>query len=444
MHVIIIGAGITGEQIAKKLSEEDHDVVVIDNDSTKIDSLTEEIDVMSFTGKGSDIGLLIEAGIKNCELLIAVTNSDEANMISCFIAKNFNVKLKIARLTTSYKESEKFILNELGIDMVINQNELAAFDIMKLIHSPATFEICDFIDKPIQIRGYNIDEYSSMVGKQIREVSVMKQFEGTLYLAVIRENEITIPRGDFTFQVGDKVYLIGKISRLSNIAKHFNDSYHPVKNVMIIGISAITFLLCDLLIKEKVNVKVIEEKKENCIKLAEKMNGITIINDNPTDIDVLVKEGINSMDAFIAISDDKETNMLSTLIAKKENVKKIFGRMKKDYIPYAKSFGIDTIVNPRLSAVKNILSLIRQGTILSMFSATNDEIEVIEFALTDNSKIINTKLKDIEFPVDCLVAAIISGDELKIPTGEDYLYSGNKVIIVVSSKDAKKLEKIVE
>ncbi|MDH5680647.1 MAG: Trk system potassium transporter TrkA [Spirochaetota bacterium] len=404
MNVIIIGAGSVGYQIAERLANDKHDVVIIDQDSEKIMEINKHLDVLTIVGKGGNFEVLSKAGIKECDILIAATDVDETNMIACFIAKKYNVPSKIARIREyhfdSYKNNkhkEFFDKNELGIDVYINPEEVATEKIINLINSPVAFEIVDFPDENLLIKGFRITDGLKVENKTIIEINQYKELNKMLVLAIIRNDEMIVPKGENKLLKNDKVYVIAKKNDFSEIAPLFHESYREIHNIFIIGISNITRKLCKFFEKEKIKIKVIEPDEKKCILLSEEFKKIDVVNCNPTDVELLMDEGLNEIDAFIAVSDDEEKNILSSMIAKKHNVRKTIAKLQNnDYIPFTSIMGIDAVINPKLATVGEILKYVRKKNVLSVVTLGESDAEVIEYLITGQNKLLDIPVKDIK------------------------------------------------
>ncbi len=431
MKIIVIGAGEVGFLIAERLVVEQHDVVIIDKDPEKILEINRGLDVLTVIGQGSDFDVLDKAGIRDCDILIAATNVDEINMVACFIAMKLNVPLKIARIRGYiFKNGSLVTKEELGIDELINPEEVAAEDILNLIDSPAAFEIADFSEEGIAIKGYRIT--SGMIIKNIKLLDLGKfaDFRKMLLLSILREEQIIIPKGEDQLTPDDKVYIIGKSEDFPSISRYFHESYKPVKYLFIIGVNRISRILCKRFQELGIRVKVIEKDRNLCLAFSEEYHKTEIVNCNPTDLEALKEEGLDNIDVFLALSDDEKTNILSCMIAKKQKVAKTIAKIQKnEFLPFTTKMGIDAVVNPKLCTVGKILKYARPGNILAVDTLGEMNAEAIEFLVSAKNQYINIPLKDIQFPKGMIIAAIIRGNRPIIPKGDDWLQIKDKVLV---------------
>ncbi len=431
MNIIIVGAGEVGFQIAERLVAEKHDVVIVDQDPDKILDINKSLDVLTVVGHGGDYNSLNKAGLRSCNILIAVTDVDETNMIACFIARKFNVPLKIARIRSYIFQSNGFITKEeLGIDVLINPEEVATDDIVKLIETPAAFETVNFSEEELIINGYKISESLEIAGFQLKDLIKFKELEKILFLAIIREFDMIIPTGNDYLLPNDKVYVIGKSKDFENVDPYFSESEEVFNYVFVVGVTKISRFLCTSLENMGIRVKVIEPDRKECLAFAEDYHNIEVVNCNPTDLGALQDEGISNVDVFIALSNDEEDNILSCMIAKKQKVKKTIAKIqKKEYLDFTSVIGIDAVINPKISTVGEILRYVRGGNILSVDTLGEKDAEAIEYLITKDNKLIKTPIKELEFPNGCLIAAIISGHKVIIPRGDDFFDVDDKVIV---------------
>ncbi|MDH4127234.1 MAG: Trk system potassium transporter TrkA [Spirochaetota bacterium] len=448
MNIIIIGAGEVGFQIAERLVLENHDVVIVDKDPEKILEINRSLDVLTIIGQGGDFNVLNKAGIRNCDILIAATDVDETNMIACYIAKKFNVPSKIARIRNYFLKSENqdddiFTKDELGIDVLINSEYVATDDIIKLIHSPAAFEIVDFPEEELIIKGFRITPGLDINNQKLKDLINFPELNKMLVLAIIRNDEMIIPRGDSNFQTGDKVYIIAKTIDFPKISSFFDESQHSIRSVFVVGANKFSRLLCKHFQEMDIHVKVIEPDRNKCLAFSEEYHNIDVVNCSPTDLEALKEEGLENIDAFIALSDDEENNILSSMLAKKQKVRKTIAKIQKnDYLPFTSIMGIDAVINPKLSTVGGILKYVRRGNVLSVSTLGEKNAEIIEYLITGKNKLIGIPFRKIKFPPGCLVAAIMRVDEQIIPKGDDTLQIGDRIIVFVSPEAVNKVGKL--
>ncbi len=442
VKVIIIGAGKVGSQIAQTLSAENHDVTIIDKREDIRQDLDSNMDIMTIVGNGANVRILQQAGIRQADMLIAVTRSDEVNMIACMTAKQFDVAKKIARIrNTEYMYSNSLSKEKLGIDFVINPERATAKEIVKLLKTPTNVsEAQDFAGGRISLFGLKIEESCSFANKQIKDIHFGPD---TLLVAIYRENKLIIPSGDNEVLIGDKVYILIKKENYADLELICNKKSCAMQNVLILGGSNIGIQTASLLNKIGVKTKLIEMNKAKCEKIAETLPQTLVINGDGTSIALLKEEGIETIDGFVAVTGYDEENLLVSLLAKHLGTKKVVAKISRaNYIPILEKIGINAVVNPRLTTAAAILRFLRRGEIISLTLLKEGEAEVAELIAQKSSKIIDKPLKSIELPDNTIIGAIIRQGKVIIPHGEDFITENDKVIIFTKTTEIKKLEQL--
>jgi trk system potassium uptake protein len=445
MKIIIIGAGEVGFHLAQKLSEEGKNVVVVEKARERLKRVDEELDVQSFPGSGTSPKLLKEAGIREADMLLAATDSDEVNLISCLLAKNLNPYiLKIARIRNQEYIKEKSLFSEkmLGVDQVINTESLMVESIVNLMKVPEADEIIDFVGGKVKLVGVTIPPTSPFVNRRLMDAEAA----GTDILvgAVARGNKIIIPRGTDKLKAGDLVYLVVKPDNMQNIFNTFGIEETPIKRVVIVGADQGGGSLAATLDKMKISTKIIEKDADRCTSLAESLDRVIVIHGDGTDRDLLIEENIADVDILVSITGDEERNILISLLAKGLGAKRTITRINKlSYIPIISAIGISTLVSSRLCAIRAILQHIRKGKIISVAPLKGEHAEAIEAEALETSDIVNTPLSDIKFPPGVIVGAIVRGDEIIIPKGASIVMPHDHLLIFSIRDSLSKLEKLL-
>lgn len=447
MNIIILGAGEVGFYLAKNLSSEGHNIVIIDNDPEKIQKINESLDVMSIHGEGTGMQNLKRAGIDNADMLVAVTSTDESNLIACMIAKKFGVKTKIARVRSTDYSSPDFVLTpeEMGTDMMINPELEAANEITQLIRYPQAFDMLEFCGGRIILVGILIEEHSTVIGKTLSEI--VPHFGELTFraVAISRDGQTIIPQGNEKVKVGDRFYVVVKREMINEIFRLSAGEIKEIHNIMILGGGKIGRQVAENLSEVKhINVKLIETNKEKSRLIAEKLTNTLVVHGDGTDIDLLAQEGIVEMDAFIALTDDDENNIVSSLLARHLHVKRTITLVSRgDYMPIIKTIGLDVAVNMRLITSNSILRFIRSGSIVSLNTLKGIEAETIEFEISDNCKVANKRLRDIKFPSGVIVGALIhEGNEVSVPVGDSIIKPGDRAIVFTLPQSVRQVEKM--
>ena len=444
MKIIIIGAGKVGCQIAKTLSSENHDVIIIEKDDLIRQSAQNSLDVLTILGNGANVRTLEKAGIKQSDMIIAVTSSDESNMIACMTAKQFGVPHKIARIRNpEYLYTNALSREKLGIDFTINPERATAKEIVRLLKTPKNVaQVQNFAGGKVQLFELKIEEGLPFINQQLKAVSFKYPI---LVAAIYRKDKIIIPDGEEKIIAGDNLYVLIKKDNFSGLNEIFNEKPLNMQNVMILGGSRIGIQTALILTKLGINNKLIERDKEKCEEIAERLPHTLVINGDGTNVDLLKSEGIETTDGFVAVTGYDEDNLLVALLAKHLGTKKVIAKVDRtNYIPILEKIGVNAVVNPRMTTASAILRFIRRGKIISLTLLKEGEAEVIELIVNPNSKIINKPLKKANLPQNTIIGAIVRKDRVIIPHGNDIIQPEDKIIIFALSSDIKKIEKIFD
>jgi len=400
--------------------------------------------VLTILGNGANVRTLEEAGIKQTDMIIAVTSSDEANMIACMTAKQFGVPQKIARIRNpEYLYANALSREKLGIDLTINPERATAKEIIKLLKSPINVaQVQSFAGGKVQLFELKIEKGFPFINQQLKAITFKYPI---LVAAIFRNDKIIIPNGEERITAGDNLYILIKKDYFAGLNEIFNQKPLNMQNVMILGGSRIGIQTALILAKLGINTKLIERDKERCEKIAEKLPHTLVINGDGTNIDLLKSEGIETIDGFVAVTGFDEDNLLVALLAKHLGTKKVIAKVDRtNYIPILEKIGVDAVVNPRMTTASAILRFIRKGKIISLTLLKEGEAEVIELIVSPYSKIINKPLKKANLPQNSIIGAIVRKDEVIIPHGNDVIQPEDKIIIFALSSDIKKIEKIFD
>lgn len=445
MKIIIVGAGEVGFHLAQKLSEENQDVFLVDKDPDKIKRITENLDVRAILGPGTSPEMLRTAGIKNADMLVAATDSDEVNLIACLLARHLNrYILKVARVRNPeyLKEKDLFSQDLLAVDQIINPESVMVDAIRNLMTVPGASDVIDFVEGKVKLVGITIQPDSPLAGRRLLS---LKEMEGKMLVgAIVRETQVFIPRGDDTIQAGDLVYLVTRADELPRELGFFSREEQGARRVMIVGAGQTGAALAAALDQTKLNVKIIDKDAQRCASLAERLAKVIVIHGDGTDRDLLLEENIADTDFMVSITGDEESNVLISLLAKGLGARKCITRVNKlSYIPLVSAIGIDTVVSARLSAIRAILQYIRKGKIISVAPLKGEHAEAIEAEAMETSDIVHTPLSRVKFPKGALVGAVVRGDEIIIPRGNTVILPKDRLIIFALRKVIPKLEKLL-
>ncbi|WP_326909629.1 Trk system potassium transporter TrkA [Sedimentibacter sp. MB31-C6] len=454
MKIIIVGGGKVGYTLAQQLSTENHDITLVDNNSNVLNRADETLDVMCIKGNGASAEILKAAGVSHTDLLITVTDSDELNMICSVIGKKLGALHTVARIrNTDYSNEHKMLKQELELDMVINPEMDAAAEISRTLQFTSATNVETFANNMLEMVQFRVLETDPIVNKTLIDLAKTRP-SNVLFCAVSRNNEVFIPKGSFVFNPNDVVYVIGERGDISSFFNYLGRSSQKPKNITIVGGSRISIYLTWLLSEIGMNVKIIELKKERCLLLNEILSNALIICGDGTDQEVLDNENIVSADAFVALTDRDEENLISSLYAHQCNVPKVVLKINRlNYVPIVKKLGLDSIISPKYTTANNILRYVRalnnsKGiAVEKLYKIMDDKAEVAEFTAKNPNELVgllNIKLKDLNLKKDILIAAIVRNKKIIIPYGDDLIKAGDKVIVVTKKGFITDLKEILE
>ncbi len=447
MKVIIVGAGEVGFYFAEWLAAERKEVVVLDTDAQALQEMTDHLDVQTLHGSGSNPRLLEEAGIKKADLLLAVTNSDEVNFIACFFASLLAPqieKVALIRNDDFAAFQEKHSQDLFSISMVINPEVEVVRAILRLVQAPDVEEINDFVGGRIKMVGKKLPPQSPLNGLRLLQLPEKIDRNRMIVAALIREDQLIIPKGKDLLRAGDFVYYVCQQHDLETVQKLFGGKSGSARNLMIVGGGRIGFQLAQLLDKKNYHVKLIEMEAQRCQEISAKLHRVLVLQGYATDQAFLEQENVGSMDMVIAVTNDEEMNILACLLAKRMGAQKTICRVNKfAYIPLVHAIGIDHVVSPRRSAINSIFPYIRRGKIISTVSIKGKEAEVLEAQALENSEIIAGPLKDLKFPREALILCLARGEEVFIPGGDTVIQPQDRVIILSSRAHINQVEQLL-
>ncbi len=447
MKVLIVGAGEVGFHIASHLAREKKDVVVVDKDPAAIRRVSDNIDVQVINGSGSSPVILQEAGLKEAEILLAVTDSDETNLGACLVADLISPSTKkLARIRhADYDEyHEIFRENSPHIDTIINPDIEVVKTIHRLMNVPGAVEVGEFADGRLVFVGIYLDGSARLSGVRLSDIYSQTGKKSPLIAAVVREEELIIPRGKHRLKAGDLIYFISEKDSLMESLSIFDKQAEPLNRVMIVGGGSIGFRLASLLEGDGVHTKIIEKDPDRCSVLAEKLNKAVVLHGDGSDQELLREENVQDMDVVVTLTDDEETNILTSLLTKRMGAPKTITKISKfSYLPLMSMIGLEQVVSPRLSAINTILQHIRMGKVLAAKSIKGEQAEVMEAVALETSDIVGKPLKEIAIPKGALVTGILREDRIIIPTGESVIAPNDRIIIFAKKQAIPQVEKIL-
>ncbi len=443
MKIVIIGAGEVGFYLAKKLSFEKHDLVLIDIDPDKCAHVQEAMDVAVVQGNASSQTVLKEAGIESSDLLIAASGVDEVNILACMMASKMGVKRRIARVRNPeyYLPSSILKPEDMGIDLFIHPEGEVIEEIARLLMRASASEIIEFEGGRILLVGLKLDTNCPYLNQPLKDIGTEEERRNFRVVAMLKGDRTIIPTGEDYFSKNDQVFVVTKRENLSQVLSLTGKMDEKLERIMILGGGKVGRGLAEKL-EKKMEVTLVESNKEKSVQIASQLKRTAVFQADGTEIDTLAREGLLNMDALIAVTSDDEINILSCLLAKHIGIHKTIALVNKQtYLPLLPVIGIDSTVNIRLATASAILRFIRRGAILSAATLHGIDAEAIEFEIRGSNKLTGRFLKDLGLPKGSIIAAIVREDEVLIPYGRSALKPGDKAIVVVLPQAIPSIEK---
>ena len=441
MKIIIVGGGKTGATLAHSLTDEGHDVTIIDQFADRISGICSNNDVMGIVGNGLNYSSLSDAGLTEADLLIAVTGSDEQNLLCCLFARKTGDCSTIARIRNPlYINETEFIKEQVGISMVINPEFAAATDISRLLRFPSAIEINSFSKGRVEMLTFKIPKGSELNGKNLTYVRT-KMENGVLFCSVERNGQFYIPSGHFKLQAGDKASIVIQPKNAQKFFRQVHIDTHSVKNVMIVGGGTISYYLARQLLDNRIAVKIIELDEKRCDELAERLPGALIIHGDASDKNLLLEEGLTTTDAFVALTGFDEENVLLSLYAKEMTDAKIVTKVDRIvFNSLIAKLNLDSVIYPHNITTEYILQYVRAkqnamgNNVETLYKLVEDEVEALEFNISEKAPIIGVPLHRMNLKDQLIICGIIRGEEIILPSGDDIIEAGDRVIVVTSQK----------
>ncbi len=433
MKIIIAGAGDVGFHLAKLLSYESQDTYIIDFDGEKLNYINNHLDVITKKGDATSIELLKEIGVQEADLLLAVTESQNTNFTISVIGKALGVQKTIARINNpEFLQNNDINFQDFGVDFMISPEELAADEIKMLLDQSSFNDTVAFENGLFNVMGTSLTYKSPIVDLTVKEAKNKFAMVDFITIAIKREGiaQTIIPRGDTVYKIKDQVYFSVPNYSIEKLYPIIGTAQIDIQNVMILGGGNIGYKTARNLCKDRLKVKLIEKKKGKAFTLAEELPNTLVIHGDGRNIELLEEENIRNMDAFIAVTGDSETNIMSCLVAKSKGVKKTIALVENmDYIRISQTIGIDTLINKKLLAASNIFRHIRKGEILALANLHNIDAEVFEFEVQENAKVTEKPIKDLRFPREAVFGGIIRDGIALMSFGDFQIQSGDKAIV---------------
>jgi len=450
MKIVIIGMGTIGRTILANLINEDHTITIIDQNKDKVERLIESYDVSGVVGNGACLGVQMEAGANTADIVISVTQSDEVNILACLVAKKVGADSTIARVRNpEYREQMEKMKEELGLSLVVNPERETADEIFNLISLPSVSNIEHFAKSRVALVEVEAEKGCALIGETL--ISAGKKFKTqALICAIQRGGEVVIPSGSFQIEEGDKISFTADAKELGDFLQEINMVEKPFKNVMIVGGGRVGYYLAETLSKKRYKVKLIENNKAQAEEMAEQLPKVSVIYGNGTSHSVLMEEGIEEMDVFVALTGNDEANIIVSMFANEKNVRKNITQVMSDEL--VKMLGgkqIDHSVSPKHIAASKIISYVRSiankrgSNVLTLSRLVNDQVEALEFLAKADEKFYDVPLKELKIKENCLIACIIRDNQGHIPNGIEYISKGDTVVVVTTHKNFDDLTDLI-
>jgi trk system potassium uptake protein len=431
MRIIIAGAGEVGTHLAKMLSNENHEIIIIDPEESRLKPIDSTLDVLTREGSSTSVKILKDVLRKKTDLFIAVTHSEDTNITSAILAKRFGAIKTIARIDNlDYLEhSTTEFFRSLGIDSLIYPELIAAREVLGLLHETGATEFMEFCEGKLAMTVQKLDENSPIINRSLQEIALTQRSDKYRAVAIKRSGKTIIPRGNEQFNLGDLIYVMSTNEGMEEMMKTSGMENFEAKSIMILGGSRIGKHIA-LYMQKTCEVKLIDYDIKKCEDLAEILDNTLIISGDGRNVDLLEQEGITKIDAFVAVTGNSETNILSCLLAKKMGVKRTIAEVENmEYINLAENTGIDTIINKKISSASRIFRHTSNPNVTQVKYMTGTEAEVIEFNVPANSKITKGTLRSLEFPKDAIVGGGTRDGIPFIATGDTIINANDKVVV---------------
>ena len=450
LKIIIVGCGKVGANLVDQLSKEGHDITVIDKKAEKIQDITNIYDVLGLVGNGASYSTQMEAGIEETDLIIAVTDSDELNLLCCTVAKRVGKCAAIARVRTpDYSEETGYLREQLGLALIINPELEAAREVARILYLPTALEVNSFAHGQAELVKFKVPEGNLLNGLSLAYLG-KNITNDILICAVERNGEVYMPNGDFVLHSGDVVSFVSERHIARDFLKQIGLATRQVKDTMIIGASKAAYYLAKELLNMGISVKIIEKEKENCESLSVKLPKAIIINGDGTDPDILKEEGIETVQSFIPLTGIDEENIMLTLYAKQVSKAKVVTKINRvNYKQVINNLDLGSLVYPKYITSEAIIAYVRAkknsmgSNIETLYHMFDSRVEAIEFIVEENSKVSGVPIKDLKLKKDVLISFINHNGHIIIPTGNDEIEDGDTVMIVTKNTGFTGIDDIV-
>lgn len=452
MRILVVGDGKVGHTLAEKLVSENHDVVMIDRDEEVLQKTEDLLDVMCIEGNGANARTLIDAGVRDADIIVAATASDETNMLCCLVGKRLGAEYSIARIRDpEYNESLTLLQQELGIDMTINPERATAQEISRLLRFPLANNIESFAKGHVEIVEFTAQHDDPITGLPLKELPARQPaMPRVLYCAVERDGEVTIPNGDFVVREGDRVHVAGEMVTITRFFRYMGRTAKRIRNVMIIGGGRISYYLARIIEPMGIHVTLVEIDEKKAQLLSEQLPRVDVICGDGTDQELLEQENLAEMDAFIALTDRDEENLMTGLYAQQKGVDKVIVKSNRHaYKEIINTLGLKSIVSPRIITCNILLRYVRARvnadgtTVEKLYRLVDGKAEALEFIARKGDPYIGIPLKNLKVSPGTLIAVILHRDKVIVPFGNDVIEDGDRVVVMANCSGISDLNEVI-
>ena len=436
MKIVIVGDGKVGYTLAENLSREEHDITIVDKNPEALQRAHDNLDVMCVKGSGVSVNVLIEAGVRDADILLAATSRDEINMVCALTGKKLGAKRTVARIRDpEYANELSMLKNELGLDMIINPEQAAALEIVKLIQFPSALNVESFAKGRVRIVEIKVTNDVPIVGMPLKKIS-SRISSSILIGAIERQGTVLIPNGESEIHVDDTIYIVGNAFNTFNFCRAIGKCTLKIRRFMIVGGGRIGYYLAQSILQMGLKVKLIEIDSDRCLELSELLPDALIIHGDGSSIDFLESENLADMDAFIAMTGRDEDNLIMSLMAQQAGVQKVITKVARiNSENLIRSLQLESIISPRLITTNHILQYVRglknaeSASIEALYKTVNGQAEIIEFLVKQDRWYLNQPLRKLKMIPGTLIAAIVRKNDIIIPHGDDVIHLNDRVIL---------------
>ncbi|PLX89922.1 MAG: Trk system potassium transporter TrkA [Desulfuromonas sp.] len=450
MNILIVGAGQVGYFLCERLSMEGHDVTLVDRDQQRLNAAQDRLNVLGILGNGASAETMEQAGIKQADIVMAVTDFDEVNILACLLAREYGVSRRIARIKSIEYLSRGAVLSKdkLGIDLLINPDDAVADELANLAGREGTFDVAEFVEGQVQFLGYRIHADSPLCNLTLKELGEIRGMYRFIVVAISRHGQTIIPRGDDSIQVGDSIFIFAHkedLPAIQYLLEIKEDTQRGKRRAFILGGGRIGVRVARQLEQRNFDVRLVERDLARCEKLSAELQKTMVIQAEGTDIHTLLDEGVEHADVFIAATENDETNILCSLLCRHHGTHRTLCLVNRpEFIDLAPTLGVDACVSPRLSAAGAILKFVRRGNVISLATIEGSNSEALEIEVKAGSALVDIPLKDLSFPRGAIIGAIVHEEGYEIPDGTSKLKVGDRVMLFALPEALGRVERFFE